>query len=118
MKYVSKGQVVEHHKSAVCKVHEYPVLDCDLDFVIIEINGRYPDVGCVTNEISKEIVYVQGGQGRVVVAGQTYELSAGDVILIDAHEIYYWEGQLTLHFVCTPPFKIEQHKNLPTPWDE
>lgn len=43
--------------------------------------------------------------------GKEYSISAGDVVLIEPGEKFYWEGKdLNLFISCTPAFTIEQHQ--------
>ncbi|EHL32109.1 cupin domain-containing protein, partial [Legionella drancourtii] len=62
------------------------------------------------NKKCKELVYVQNGTGKVVVNNIEYLLNVGDVVLIEAGEKFYWEGNLTLSISCNPAFNIEQHQ--------
>lgn len=103
------NQAIERKNSAVCVVTEYPCTDNNLDFAVVTISGRYPEAKQAMNTKCKEIVYVQAGTGRVTVNHVEYVLNAGDIVLIEAGEPFYWEGNMTLHAACTPAFSIEQH---------
>jgi mannose-6-phosphate isomerase-like protein (cupin superfamily) len=110
MKIISKEQTVIRMNSDLCRVTEYEMGDPDLDFASVTISGRYPDAGRVTNTQCKEIVYIHVGNGNVEVEGKNYPLKAGDLVLIDAGEKFYWDGNMTLFISCNPAFTIEQHQ--------
>jgi mannose-6-phosphate isomerase-like protein (cupin superfamily) len=111
MKISYKNQSVERKNSEECVVTEYPTTDSELNFALVTLSGRYPpnDKRAV-NIKSKEIVYIQNGTGKVVVDNIEYLLNVGDVVLIDAGEPFYWEGDMTLCISCTPAFDVEQHQ--------
>ncbi|OGT36162.1 MAG: hypothetical protein A3F11_09745 [Gammaproteobacteria bacterium RIFCSPHIGHO2_12_FULL_37_14] len=106
-----KGSI-ERKNSEHCVVTEFPIKDHDINFAIVKVSSRYPDSGYATNTISKEIVYVQEGGGKVVVGAVGYALIPGDVVLISPNEKFYWDGNMTLHISCTPAFTPEQHIHL------
>lgn len=110
MKISYKNQAIKRKNSEVCVVTEYPMIDRDLDFAIVNVSGRYPDYKFAMNKKCKEIVYIQDGEGKVVVNNIEYLLHAGDVVLIEAGEKFYWEGNLTLGISCNPAFEIAQHQ--------
>lgn len=112
MKIISRAQAVLRKNSEICLVTEYEMGDPDIDFAAAEITGRYPDKGRVTNTQSKEIVYIQEGTGTIEVDGKSYPLKAGDVLLIEAGEKFYWEGNMTLFISCHPAFTVEQHQRV------
>lgn len=112
MKFMSKAQTVLRKNSEICHVTEYELGDPDIDFASVTIAGRYPEQGSVTNTQSKEIVYIHDGTGNVEVNGESYPLKAGDVVLIEAGEKFYWEGNMTLFISCHPAFTVEQHQRV------
>lgn len=109
MKIAYAAQSFERKNSEVCIVTEYPHLDKDLDFAIVKISSRYPETQQAKNTQCKEIVYVQEGIGRVTVNNVCYELSVGDIVLIEIGEKFFWEGNMTLYISCTPAFNVAQH---------
>ncbi|STX52464.1 Uncharacterised protein [Legionella busanensis] len=109
MKITYQNQSFERKNSNVCVVTEYPNLDKNLDFAIVNISGRYPDQKYAMNKACKEIVYIQNGTGKVIVNNNEYLLNTGDIVLIEAGEKYYWEGNMTLYIACNPAFNIDQH---------
>jgi len=110
MKISYKNQTIERKNSDVCVVTEYPMMDKDFDFAVVNVSGRYPNRKYAMNTKCKEIVYVQNGTGKVVVNTTEYLLNVGDVVLIEAGEKFYWEGNLALCISCNPAFNIEQHQ--------
>jgi len=110
MKISLKHQAIKKKNSEVCLVTEHSIGDEMIDFAIAKISGRYPDNQRVTNKLCKEIVYIQEGKGKVVVEGIEYVLQAGDVVLIEAGEKFYWEGNMSLFISCRPAFTPEQHQ--------
>lgn len=112
MKIISKEQSILRQNSEVCLVTEYEIGDSDIDFATITLTGRYPAEGRVTNTQSKEIVYIHEGQGNIEVDGTNYPLKAGDVLLIEAGEKFYWNGNMILYISCYPAFTVEQHQRV------
>ncbi|KTD24941.1 Uncharacterised protein [Legionella lansingensis] len=110
MKVIFKDQTTERKNSDRCIVTEYPIGAPHIDFAVVKIKGRYPDNRRTTNLVCQEIVYVHFGHGRVVVNEQETQLNAGDVVLIEAGEKYFWEGNMELFISCRPAFHIDQHQ--------
>ena len=110
MKISYKNQSYERKNREICVVTEYPRIDNDLDFAIVNISGRYPDNKHAMNSECNEIVYVQNGAGKVVINNIEYLLNMGDVVLVEAGEKFYWEGTMTLCISCTQAFDIKQHQ--------
>ena len=107
---MSKENSISRKNSDTCHVIEYEIGDQDLDFALVSLDGRYPETGRVINTKCKEIVYIQDGQGKVVVEGHSQDLKMGDVILINAGQKYFWESCMTLTISCSPAFTIDQHQ--------
>jgi|SRR3990167_1724354 len=112
MKTCNGGQTIERKNSAHCFVTEFPIADHDINFAIVKVSSRYPASGYASNIISKEIVYVQEGVGKVVVNDIEHPLKQGDAVLISANEKFYWDGNMTLHIACTPAFTPNQHIHI------
>lgn len=112
MKKYDSNKSIERKNSDRCVVSEFPICDRDINFAIAKISARYPDTGFAMNTKCKEIVFVHKGSGKVVVDGKEYLLNAGDVVLIDKNEKFYWYGKMTLHISCTPAFTAEQHVHI------
>lgn len=105
-----KTQKFEH--GATCTAFEYPINDKDINLALIELDGRYPTEGRAVNEICKELAYVLSGQGSVEVEGEVIELTAGDVVLIEPGEKYFWQGRMKLLMPCTPAWTAEQYRQV------
>jgi mannose-6-phosphate isomerase-like protein (cupin superfamily) len=104
-----KRQAIESKNSESCIVTKSLIEDETMDFVSVKINGRYPTAKRATNKKCKEIIYVNEGGGKVVVDGKEHLINAGDVILLEAGEKFYWEGNMSLFISCRPAWTQEQH---------
>jgi mannose-6-phosphate isomerase-like protein (cupin superfamily) len=91
-------------------ISEYLINDKTLSSAIAEINGRYPKNGFAVNEISKELVYVLSGNGKIVTKNMEISFSVGDVILVNPQEQYYWKGNFKIFMVNSPKFDPKLHK--------
>lgn len=112
MKIITKNQAKEFKNSDVCTAIEYSLEDEDINGAIIELSGRYPDKGRTVNEKCKELAYIIEGSGKVVVEKREYSLQAEDVLLIEAGEKFFWEGNMRIFMPCTPAWYPEQHKEV------
>lgn len=110
MKISFKQQATEKKNSETCSLTEYALNDEMLDVAIATLNGRYPVERRTVNEQCDELAYVFEGEGRIVINNEEYTLSTGDVVLIEAGEKYFWEGNMKLFLSCRPAWKKEQHK--------
>jgi mannose-6-phosphate isomerase-like protein (cupin superfamily) len=111
MKIIFKHQTIERRNSETCVITEYPMNEEMIDFAIVKVKGRYPETPRqAINLKCKEIVYIHTGSGKVVVESQEYSLNAGDLILIEAGEKFYWDGNMDLFISCRPAFKVVQHQ--------
>ena len=109
---VKKKNWVKYENSPKCIAYEYPTNDKDLNIALIEINGKYPDEGEVTNEVVKEIVFVVKGKGKIVVDKKEYAVEEGDAVLILPKQRYFFNGALEILVSCSPAWYLEQHKQL------
>lgn len=112
MKIIHKNQTKIFKNSEACTAIEYPMEDKDINGAVIELNGRYPDKGRTVNLECKEMAYVIKGSGKLVVEGDEVKLNEGDLVLIEAGEKFFWEGNLTMFMPCTPAWYPEQHKEV------
>ena len=110
MEIIYKKQIISRNNNEFCQVTEFPLIDNEINFAIVKLSGRYPDKNFATNIKCKEMVYVHLGNGKVVINDHEYLLNSGDLVLIEAGETFYWEGNMELHISCTPAFTIEQHQ--------
>jgi len=109
---IKKDDRVRYENSPKCIAYEYPLGDKDINVAYIEINGRYPDKGFVTNEAVKEILFVVEGEGKIVIEDEEHELKEGDVVLLLPKKKYFFDGKLKLVVPCSPAWYPEQHKNV------
>ncbi|MFA4994970.1 MAG: hypothetical protein WC521_06680 [Bdellovibrionales bacterium] len=94
-------------------LHEYDMHDATIGGGIAELRGRYPEKGFVTNEKTKELVYILSGSGKLLTPAGETALSEGDMVLISPEEIYAWEGEMSLYMANAPKFDPQQHKTVP-----
>ena len=110
MKISFKHQAIEKNNGSTCSVTEYALDHKMLDMAIATVSGRYPEERRVINQECDELAYVFEGEGKLVVNHEEHKLSAGDVVLIEAGEKYYWEGDMKLFMSCRPAWNKEQHQ--------
>lgn len=112
MKIVKKGDSTKLKIDEVTSAFEYDTDDKDINGAVVIITGRTPEKGFVVNEVSKEMAYVIKGSGKLVSENQEFDLSQGDVVLINPGEKYYWDAQMTVFVPCTPAWYPEQSKKI------
>ncbi len=112
MKIIRKNQTKIFKNSEACTAIEYPLGDKDINGAVIELNGRYPDKGRTVNLKCKELAYIMKGSGRAEVQGKELKLNEGDLVLIEAGEKFFWEGNMQIFMPCTPAWYPEQHKEV------
>lgn len=110
MKIIYRKQTISRNNNKYCQVMEFPLADNEINFAIIKLSGRYPDKNRAINMQCKEMVYIHSGNGKVVINDHEHVLNSGDLVLIEAGEKFYWEGNMELYISCTPAFTIEQHQ--------
>lgn len=111
MQVIKKINAVKGSNSDKCKTLEYSFNDIDIDLGIATITGRYPESGFCMNTISKELIYVLEGNGKLYFENDSVNFEKGDSILINSNEKYYWESSYCIvSMSCTPAWNEEQHK--------
>ena len=111
MKIIKSNEAIKGKNSEKCEIIEYSFGDNEIDLGIATIKGRYPENGFCVNLISKELIYVIEGSGKLCFENETIEFSEGDSILIDNNEKYYWQVEYCkVSMSCTPAWSLEQHK--------
>lgn len=111
MQFIKKSNAVKGANSDKCKTLEYSFKDKDMDLGIATITGRYPENGFCVNTISKELIYVLDGNGKLYFENNCIEFEEGDSILINSNEKYYWDSTYCIVSMnCTPAWNEEQHK--------
>ena len=102
-----------YYNSAVCNVNEYAFKDQTMDIGIATITGRYPDIGYCLNAVSKELVYVLKGTGKLYLENDSFEYKLGDSFLIDSNEKYYWESEYSeVALISNSAWSYEQYQNI------
>ncbi len=110
---VSKASNAEaFENSPVCHGVSYGETGDDIDGAIITVSGRYPQSGFLVNEMSKELVYITSGSGKLIGREGSKNFSKGDVIFIDNREEFAWNGTFEGFFATTPKFNPAQHKEV------
>ncbi len=112
MKIVKKDQRKEFENGDYCIAFEYPMEDKNINGAVIKLSGRYPDKGWAVNEICKEMGYIISGSGKLVVEDKEYELTAGDLVLINPGEKFYWQGNMEIFMPCAPAWSPDQYKTV------
>lgn len=106
---IKKSERKEFKNSSVCIAYEYAHNDKDINLAIIELSGRYPAKGWVTNKISKEVALVIEGKGKIYIDGKEFPLGEGDSVIIQPNQKFFWEGKMKLVMACHPAFDPKQH---------
>ncbi|MFA5013841.1 MAG: cupin domain-containing protein [Candidatus Paceibacterota bacterium] len=112
MKIIRHNEVKKVQNSKQCWVSEYPLEDKDINGAFVELTGREPDEGRVVNLVCKELAYVINGSGKLVANDEEINLRAGDLVVIEPGEKFFWDGNMTLFLPCTPAWYPEQYKKV------
>jgi len=108
---IKNAYAVKGNNSDCCKTVEYSFGDKDIDLGIATITGRYPESGFCFNSVSKELIYVLDGNGKLYFENDCLEFEKGDSILIYPNEKYYWDSTYcVVSMSCTPAWSEEQHQ--------
>lgn len=92
---------------------DYPSTDMDINFAVINIDGRSPKTGFQTNMACKELLYIIKGSGTLYLKeGDSFSFEQGDVILLHPNERYAFDGHFEAGVPCTPAWTSEQHKYI------
>ena len=107
---IKKSERKKHANAPSCIAYEYEHGDEDIDIAFIEINGRYPEKGRVVSKISKEIIFISKGNGKIEIDGESFTLNEGDTVLIQPNQKYFFEGELNLVFCCHPSWNPKNYE--------
>ncbi len=108
---IEKNNAEMGTNNPICQTIEYSFDDKDIDLGIATIKGRYPKDGYCLNTVSKELIYVLDGSGKIYFKNKEISFSEGDAILILNNEPYYWEtSYCKVAMTCTPAWNKEQYK--------
>ncbi|MBP7875513.1 cupin domain-containing protein [Candidatus Woesebacteria bacterium] len=92
--------------------YEYDILDPAIHGTLVELSGRYPEIGRVVNEKCSELAYVVSGSGKLVIEGDEIEFKDGDQLSVRPGERYYWVANAVMFMPCSPAWYPEQHKEV------
>lgn len=113
MKISRKSETKTLKICPTCVAVEYPLLSDEIQGSLIKLNGRYPETGFTLNEVCVELVYILGGSGYLGNKnGERLEFIAGDQLVIEPGEQYFWEAKATMFVPCAPAWYPEQHKKV------
>ena len=107
---IKKSERKKHSPHFACTSYEYEHGDKDIDIAFIELRGRHPEKGIVISKVSKEIIFVSKGGGKVGIDGKEFLVNEGDAILILPNKKYFLEGNMDLIFSCHPPWNPDNYK--------
>lgn len=111
MKIIRANEAEMGTNSNICKTIEYSFLDKDIDLGLATITGRYPETRFCINTVSKELIYVIEGSGKLHFENKIINFCEGDSILIGNNEKYYWETDYCkVSMTCTPAWNKDQYK--------
>ena len=65
VKQVKRSEAKVSKVTDACFAVEYPLMDKPIHGAVIEISGRYPDIGFSRNEVCIELAYVISGRGKL-----------------------------------------------------
>ncbi len=111
MQVIKCRNAIKGSNSDKCETTEYSFQDNDIDLGLATITGRYPEKGFCTNTVSKELIYVLDGKGKLYFENTFVEFEKGDSILITPNELYYWDTSFcVVSMTCTPAWNKDQYK--------
>ena len=111
MKIIRNEEAIHGENSDKCKTIEYSFGDEDIDLGLATITGRYPETGYCVNLVSKELIYVLEGNGKLCFEDEIIDFKQGDAILIENNRKYYWDTEYCkVSMSCTPAWNEEQHR--------
>lgn len=111
MEYIKKSEAVFYSGDGYSGM-DYPCQDKDINFAVININGRSPKSGYQVNTGCKELLYIISGSGTLYKkdSEDVIKFNQGDVIIIDKNECYAFSGNFEAGVPCTPAWTSEQHE--------
>jgi len=112
MKISHRNETTRAQNSKSCLVYEYPTGASSINGAFVELRGREPDEGCVVNTECTELAYIIRGVGMISIDGKEIELTAGDLVLIEPGEKFFWNGDMDLFIPCSPAWNPDQYKKV------
>ena len=110
MKIIHKKETKLFKNSDVCDAFEYDLARADMGGVVVAVRGRHPDNGRVVNTECNEMAYILEGKGIISIEDVKMVFAAGDVILIEAQEKYFWDGNFSAVLFSVPAWNTGQFK--------
>ncbi len=92
------------------KTYEYNIEDKDINYCIVDIDGRFPEEKWAVNRKCKEMAHILSGSGVLIVENKEYRVKKDDIVLVDKNEKYYWQGKMRLGVSSSPAWYPEQHE--------
>ena len=89
---------------------EYPTRNPNISCALVELKGRHPKDGWISNQDCTELVFFIRGSAVLTTEKESVQFNEGDVVILSPKEKYYWEGDCTLLTPTTPPWTPEQTK--------
>lgn len=111
MEFIKKEEAINYSGDG-CSGVDYPSKDNDINFAVININGRSPKSGYQVNRDCKEMLYILEGKGTLYLKDKNEKISFSkeDIILLDKNECYAFDGCFSAAVSCTPAWTSEQHE--------
>ena len=82
------------------------------DVAVARINGRYPEAGFAVNRESDMVIRVTLGIGIIATKETSDMVTEGDTLFIDKQTPYYYEGNLEVMLVSSPPWLPDQYEHI------
>lgn len=108
MEIIKTSETTEFRVGTSFIAAEYPIKDKDISIALIQIDGRFPETGFISNLVCKELVYILNGSGTFTSSGVKTPFTVGDAIIISPGEKYFWEGKFSALAPTTPAWTPEQ----------
>ena len=86
---------IQRKNGAHCTITECPIDSNELNIALAETNGRYPETGYTVNRKVSGLVHIQSRTGSLTVGGETISFAAGDSLLIEPNEAFFWNGNFS-----------------------
>ena len=110
MKFAKRDESKITDKTTYSVAEYFDIDDPNIDLCVADFRGRAPTEGWAVNTECKELLYIISGVGKVVTEIGEKEFAAGDGLLIDRGEKYYFDGKFQAAIICTPKWTVKQHE--------
>lgn len=78
------------------------------DVVVADLDGSHPPV---RNSVSDRAYFVIGGEGKISVDDDVYDVTSGDLVSIRAGQVHSLVGSLRYLIITSPPFAPENEQS-------